>query len=321
MDRRALILVLAFLLDAIIGDPQNPWHPIRLIGAAVGGGAKLFGRLGIKSRAGSFIFGMFLSLAVVAGSYLSVWLIVYLCHTLNDVFGLVIETALCYFVISLKALRVESMSVCKAAQTGDLAAARHRLSYIVGRDTECLDFPAIINAAVETVAENFADGVIAPMFFIFLGGAPLGFAYKAVNTLDSMLGYRNERFEYFGKFAARLDDAAGFIPARLAALLMLAASPVVGLNVKNAARVFARDRYNHKSPNSAQSESVCAGALGLRLGGPSFYGAKLVTKPYIGDALNAPEARDIARANRLVFAAALLPVVAAAIYCIIRRLP
>ena len=212
---------------------------------------------------------------------------------------------MCYFIIAPRALKDESMLVYLRLNDSDIEGARKYLSYIVGRDTAELGIPEIVKAAVETVAENLGDGVIAPLLFILLGGAPLGFAYKAVNTLDSMIGYRNEEFEYFGKFAARLDDVVNFVPARLSAILMILGSVFVGGDVKSAVKIYIRDRRNHKSPNSAHTEAVCAGALGLRLGGDNYYKGILVHKPTIGDNINEPEPKHIIAANRLMYAATI----------------
>jgi adenosylcobinamide-phosphate synthase len=189
------------------------------------------------------------------------------------------------------------------AAEGSLPKARRAVSMIVGRDTENLDREGVIRAAVETVAENTADGVIAPLFYLALGGAVGGMAYKAINTMDSMLGYKNERYQYFGTAAARLDDAAGFIPARLSGLLLVAAAGLTGMDAAGAWRIFCRDRYAHKSPNSAQSESAVAGALGVQLAGDAVYGGMVVHKPTIGDHCREIEAEDIPRACRLMYTA------------------
>ena len=198
------------------------------------------------------------------------------------------------------------MYVHDALVSGDIPLAKTKLSYIVGRDTKNLSYSEIAKAAVETVAENLSDGVIAPLFYVLLGGVPLGYAYKAINTLDSMIGYRNKTFVQFGKFAARLDDVVNWIPARLSALLMLAVTPISGGGYRNALRIFLRDRRQHSSPNSGQTEAVCAGALGLQLGGTHAYGGVLVEKPTLGDPMFEAEAIHISRANRLMYAAASL---------------
>jgi len=302
------LIIAAFILDCIIGDPQNPLHPIRFIGNGIGLGIKAYRKAKIKSPALQFISGAVLSLVIIGLAYIIIWLVTQVAYRLNIWAGLVAEAVICYFMIAAKALKDESMKVQRSLVAGDIENARKNLSFIVGRDTQNLDEPEIIKAAVETVAENLSDGVIAPLIFIFIGGAPLCMAYKAVNTLDSMLGYRNEEFEYFGKFAARLDDAVNFVPARISAFLMLFGGIFVGADIKRAARVYARDRSKHNSPNSAQTESVCAGALGLRLGGDNYYRGVLVYKPTIGDDINAPKPEHIAGANRLMYAAAIITV-------------
>jgi cobalamin biosynthesis protein CobD len=309
IDKTSCILIVAFILDCIIGDPQNPFHPIRIIGNGIYLGIKSYKKAKIKSSAVQFILGMLLTLIIIGLSYTVTRFITWGFYHLNFWLGLAAEAVLCYFLIAPKALKDESMKVCRALNAGDIEGARKWLSYIVGRDTETLAEPEIVKAAVETVAENLSDGVIAPLIFICIGGAPLGMAYKAVNTLDSMLGYRNEDFEYFGKFAARIDDVVNFIPARISAVLMILGSFFIGADVKGAGRIYKRDRYNHKSPNSAQTESVCAGALGLCLGGDSYYHGVLVSKPTIGDEIHKPEPKHIAASNRLMYAAAIIAVV------------
>jgi adenosylcobinamide-phosphate synthase len=198
------------------------------------------------------------------------------------------------------------MKVYYALKNNDIAEAKYYLSFIVGRDVEKLSGSQIIKAAVETVAENTADGVIAPMIFLMLGGAPLGLFYKGINTLDSMVGYKNEKYINVGRFSAIADDVFNFIPARIAAILMILSSYILKMDYKNAYRIYKRDRYNHKSPNSAQTESVCAGALNLMLGGNSYYGKILVEKPSIGDDNREAEAEDIKRANKLMYATSII---------------
>lgn len=198
------------------------------------------------------------------------------------------------------------MKVYEPIEAGDLAESRKRLSMIVGRDTENLDFEGITKAVVETVAENTSDGVIGPMLFMLIGGAPLAFVYKAINTMDSMIGYKNDKYLYFGRAAARLDDLVNLIPARITGLAMVAVSAPCGLDGKNAAKIFRRDRKNHSSPNSAHPESACAGALGVQLGGDACYFGKRYAKQTIGDALRPVEKEDIKRACRLMYASSAL---------------
>ncbi|MCL2151112.1 MAG: adenosylcobinamide-phosphate synthase CbiB [Coriobacteriia bacterium] len=303
---RLAVIALAMVLDFIIGDPQNPLHPIRLIGLCIAFGIRLHKNSGDKTPAGQFLAGMLLSLLIIAASFGLVLLACRLLYGLNLWAGLVAEAVICYFLIAAKSLKTESMKVYHALVAGDIEQARHWLSYIVGRDTAELDSTAVAQAAVETVAENLSDGVIAPLLFIMIGGAPLGLAYKAINTLDSMIGYRNDDFMYFGRFAARLDDVVNFIPARLAGLLMVVGARFIGASSKDALRIFRRDRNNHLSPNSAQTEAACAGALGLQLGGDHYYHGELVSKPTIGDALAIAQPEHIAAANRLMYAATIL---------------
>ena len=211
---------------------------------------------------------------------------------------------MCWQILAVKSLATESMKVYAALETGDLEASRRAVSMIVGRDTAWLDRDGVTRAAVETVAENTSDGVVAPLVFLALGGAPLGFFYKAVNTMDSMLGYVEPPYKNIGLVPARLDDVMNFLPARLSALLMLAAGALLGMDAKQGWKIFRRDRFNHASPNSAQTESVCAGLLGLRLAGDAWYHGVLHKKPYIGDALRDIEHRDIPRACRLLYGTA-----------------
>jgi len=305
----ALVLIAAFVLDCIIGDPQNPLHPMRIIGRGISLGVRVYRKTGVKNPAVQCIAGAVLTLITVGLSFFIIYLITRGLYRLNFWVGRAAEALICYFIIAAKELKDDSMEIYRDLTAGDIPGARKNLSYIVGRDTEDLDLPDIVKAAVETVAENLSDGVIAPLIFICIGGAPLGMAYKAINTLDSMIGYRNAEFEYFGKFAARLDDAVNFIPSRISALLMILGCVFTGADVKGAARIYIRDRYKHRSPNSAQTEAVCAGALGLRLGGAHNYHGVSVYKPTIGDNIHEPVPEHIISANRLMYAAAIGAVV------------
>ena len=309
IGRIACILFAAFILDSLLGDPQNPIHPIRLIGKLIGIGIKINKRLSKPNRLMQFICGTTLSIIVISIVFTSTYYMCILCYRVNFWLGLAIETILCYFLIAPKSLMDESMAVCHSITIDNLDSARTTLSMIVGRDTETLSQSDIIRAAVETVAENTSDGVIAPLIFICIGGAPLAMAYKTVNTLDSMIGYKNEEFMYFGKFAARLDDVVNYIPARITAFLMILGSVFTRTDTKGAIRVYKRDRQNHNSPNSAQTESVCAGALGISLGGDNYYKGKLVHKPTIGDDSVQPIPKHIIKANQLMYATASIVVV------------
>ena len=234
--------------------------------------------------------------------------ILYLAYHISFYLGLAVESFMCYQILATKSLKVESDRVYREIQTGDIARARKAVSMIVGRDTQNLTIEGVTKAAVETVAENTSDGVIAPLFYMVIGGALLGFGYKAVNTMDSMVGYKNDRYLYFGRTAAKLDDIVNYIPARISALLMVVSCFLCGkeFDGKRAWYIFKRDRCKHASPNSAQTEAVCAGALGIRLAGNASYFGKIVEKPYIGDAERAVETEDIKRTNRLLYATAVL---------------
>ena len=304
-----IAFVLGFFLDLIIGDPHWIYHPVRAIGLVISLLDRLF--LGEKKKENKdreIFCGFVTVIIVVLATFIVTEVILTGCYYLNLYLGLVAEIIMTYFILATKSLATESMKVSKALDKGTLEDGRKAVSMIVGRDTECLDEEGVIKAAVETVAENTSDGIIAPMIFTFLGGPVLGFLYKAVNTMDSMIGYKNDRYLYFGKVAAKLDDIVNFIPARISALLMIIASLIGGkdYSFKNAIKIFKRDRYNHASPNSAQTESVCAGALGVRLAGDASYFGKVVHKPYIGDALRNIERKDIKRACRLMYITAFI---------------
>ena len=293
-----------FLLDFLLGDPYWLPHPIRAIGSLIGWLEHKWNHPEEKnSRKGTVM--VLLVLAVTGSVTFLLWAGAYRVHPL---LGVVVESIMTYQILATKCLKTESMKVYDALQKQDLEAARKAVSMIVGRDTQSLDETGIAKAAIETVAENTSDGVIAPMLYTAIGGPVLGFLYKAVNTMDSMVGYKSERYLYFGRTAARLDDAVNYMPARISAVLMIAACLLSGsdYNTKKAWRIYRRDRYQHASPNSAQTEAVCAGALGIRLAGSASYFGKLVEKPYIGDAERAVETEDIKRANHLLYLTAWL---------------
>lgn len=305
-------LLMGFVIDLIVGDPYWMVHPIRWIGSFIAFlDRKMLGDIG-KSRNSKQEYrrGILMTvIVVVVTATLSIGLLM-LAYYLNCYFGVLVEAIMTAYVLACKSLRVESMKVYSALMADDLEGARYAVSMIVGRDTDSLDEAGITRAAVETVAENTSDGVIAPLVYTAIGGPALGMIYKAVNTMDSMVGYHNNRYEYFGKCAARLDDIANFIPARMAAGFMLAAALLLGkeYSARDGYRIFKRDRFNHKSPNSAQTESVCAGVLGLRLAGDAYYFGQLVKKDYIGDEVRTIEATDIVRSNRLMYATAFVAI-------------
>ena len=227
-------------------------------------------------------------------------------YRLNFYLGVIFESVMSYFIIAPKCLYKESMKIYKELKNNNIKNARVYLSYIVGRDTENLEEEKIIKATVETISENLSDGVIAPLIFLAIGGVPLGMVYKAINTLDSMVGYKNEKFIYFGKFSARLDDVVNFIPARFSAMLMIISSFIAKLNFKNAIKIYIRDRYNHLSPNSAHTEAVCAGALEIQLGGTSTYKGKVVEKKTIGYNIRKANIEDILLANKLMYISTII---------------
>ena len=300
-------------MDMALGDPHWLPHPISLIGRLI---SLLERRLNGRGKGGKgkeekqkeIFRGLLLVILVTGITASTAGLLLSLAYGLHPWLGILVETLMTYQILAAKCLREESMKVCQRLEEGRLKEARSAVAMLVGRDTEQLDEKGIVRAAVETVAENTSDGVIAPLLYTALGGPVLGFFYKAVNTMDSMVGYKNERYRYFGRTAARLDDALNLLPARVSAGLMLMGAALGGrnFNVKNAWLIYLRDRHNHSSPNSAQTEAVCAGALGIRLAGPASYFGQRVEKPYIGEALREVEAKDIRRANRLMYLTAWL---------------
>lgn len=294
----ALPLVLGFVLDAFIGDPHWLPHPIRAVGRLISKLEKIARNekiFGLKSG------GILLGISVAAITTSAALAVLLLCYFVNFWVGIAVESVMCCYLTAAKSLAAESRKVQKALETGDVEAARKAVSMIVGRDTDVLDERGIARAAVETVAENTSDGVTAPIMYIGLFGAAGGFFYKSVNTMDSMIGYKNERYLELGRFAAKLDDALNFIPSRITAILMIFSAFLLKLNAVGAFKIWKRDRLKHASPNSAQTESAAAGALGLRLAGDAYYFGELHRKPFIGDEIRDIEPRDITRANRLMY--------------------
>lgn len=309
MKWSACALVLGFIIDLILGDPHSIPHPVVGIGKLIAALEKLLRRVFPKTKRGEQIAGGVLWLTVVVVSTALPIALLWLCHWVSPWLRLGVESIMCWQILATKSLRDESMKVYHALKTGDIEKSRHAVSMIVGRDTARLDEAGVTRAAVETVAENTSDGVVAPLVFLAVGGAPLGFFYKAVNTMDSMLGYVEPPYKNIGLVPAKMDDVMNFVPARLSALLMLAAGGLLRLNVENGWRVFRRDRFNHASPNSAQTESVCAGLLGLRLAGDAWYHGVLHEKPYIGDEIRPICHEDIPLAGRLLYATAVLSLI------------
>lgn len=306
--------IAGFVLDLLIGDPHFIPHPVRLIGSLISFCDKRLNcdaGYNISEKKLNLIKykrGMLLAFTVIFATFAISVIIIVAAYSINLYAGVIAEAVMTWQILATKCLRVESMRVYDALRTDGVDAGRRAVSMIVGRDTSVLDAAGVTRAAVETIAENTSDGVIAPMLYTAIGGPVLGFVYKAVNTMDSMLGYKNDKYMYFGRFAARLDDVVNFIPARISAYLMIAAAFIGGRQFggKNAYSIFKRDRFNHASPNSAQTESVCAGALRVQLAGDAVYFGKLVKKKYIGDGLREIEYEDIKRANRLMYITAFL---------------
>lgn len=295
-----------FLLDLLVGDPHWLPHPIRLIGSLIAKCSK-WNRAELKKGA-QFWRGVAMTILVVCLTAVVAAAILVVGYWLHPFAGCIMEGIMTYQILATKCLKVESMKVYEALKKDDLEGARYAVSMIVGRDTQVLDATGVAKAAVETVAENTSDGVIAPLIYLAIGGPILGFMYKAINTMDSMVGYKNDKYMYFGRCAAKLDDVVNYIPARISALLMIAVSflPGKAYDGKGAWRIWRRDRRKHASPNSAQTEAVCAGSLGVQLAGDASYFGKIVKKPIIGDALRPVEYEDIKRANGLLYRTAIL---------------
>ena len=302
----ALALVLGFFIDLLVGDPRWLYHPVRIIGNGISFLESCFRRWFPATQKGERMGGFLLVILICAGSALVPLGILYVAYEIHTLLGIGMETFFCYQMLAVKSLKQESMRVFEELEKGDLQGARYAVSMIVGRDTQSLDEAGVTKAAVETVAENTSDGIIAPLFYMAIGGPVLMFFYKGVNTMDSMVGYKNEKYLNFGRYAAKLDDLLNYIPARISAWLMIAGARVLGFDSKNAVKIFKRDRYNHASPNSAQTEAVMAGALDVQLAGNAYYFGKLCEKPTIGDAIRPVEKKDIPRANQLLYVSAAL---------------
>ena len=308
MKLSLLALVLGFILDLIIGDPHGLYHPIRLVGNLI---ALLEKRMNRKKDSPNqqMVMGWLMALIVITLSSGIPLLLLLLAYRIHPVCRLILETIMCWQLLATKSLKDESMKVYRKLKKHDLQGSRHAVSMIVGRDTEVLDESGVTKAAVETVAENTSDGVIAPMLYMAIGGAFLGWMYKSINTMDSMVAYKNERYLYFGRIPAYLDDIANYIPARLAGVMMILASFIVRLDGAHAFAIFKRDRYNHASPNSAQTEAVMAGALNVQLAGDAWYFGELHKKKTIGDDPRPVETEDIVRANKLLYGTAVVSLV------------
>ena len=293
---------IAYVLDLIFGDPQNVVHPVQVIGKIISAGEKVLLRKKYK-----FLAGAVLNIFTVSITYTLMYLISK--SVKISVFFMIIEIYLMYTIFSINSLAREGNRVYRILKEGDIEKARKDLSYLVSRDTEMMDEKMIIRSTMETISENTVDGIVAPMFYMFLGGMPLAMAYKAINTLDSMVGYKNEKYMDFGKFSAKVDDAVNFIPARITGILIVLASMILGYDYKNSLKIFIRDRKNHSSPNSAHSEASVAGALGVQFGGKVSYFGKEINKPTIGDKIKDFELEDIRKNIRIMYVTSFLSLV------------
>lgn len=320
MNGKMIILacVTGFLLDCIFGDPAWMYHPIRVIGNLISvlekGLRKLLcSRIHAseqeKKNRREVLAGGILWILTVSLSFLVPAVLLFAAGKVHPAVRFLLETFWCYQIFAARCLVGESRKVYQKLKEDDLPGARRAVSMIVGRDTENLTAEGVTKAAVETVAENTSDGVTAPLLFLLIGGAPLGFLYKAVNTMDSMLGYKNEKYLYFGRIPAKMDDVFNYIPARLTAWFMVAAAFLAGMDGENAWKIYLRDKRKHASPNSAQSEAVCAGALDVQLAGDAVYFGKIYKKDYIGDAIRKIEPEDILRAGKLMYMTTILMMV------------
>ena len=303
------VCLIGMILDWIFGDPVWLYHPVRIIGKWIAFLEKILRKLAGDQEGNEkklLIAGGILWTLVILASAAVPMGILYLAEKFSPCAAFVLECFWCYQLLAARSLGKESKKVYKKLMQDDLPGARLAVSMIVGRDTENLTVEGVTKAAVETVAENTNDGVIAPLIYMLIGGPVLGFVYKAVNTMDSMLGYKNEKYLYFGRVAAKMDDVAGFIPARISALLMILASCLLGMDGKNALWIWKRDRRKHASPNAAQTEAVCAGALQVQLAGDAWYFGKKHEKDTIGDPIRDIEPRDILRSEKLMIGTEVL---------------
>ena len=313
-----LACITGFLLDCIFGDPVWMYHPIHVIGNLISvlekGLRKLLcSRIHAseqeKKNIREVLAGGILWILTVSLSFLVPAVLLFAAGKVHPAVRFLLETFWCYQIFAARCLVGESKKVYQKLKEDDLPGARRAVSMIVGRDTENLTAEGVTKAAVETVAENTSDGVTAPLLFLLIGGAPLGFLYKAVNTMDSMLGYKNEKYLYFGRIPAKMDDVFNYIPARLTAWFMIVAAFLTGMDGENAWKIYLRDKRKHASPNSAQSEAVCAGALDVQLAGDAVYFGKVYKKDYIGDAIRKIEPEDILRAGKLMYMTTILMMV------------
>lgn len=302
-----LSIYTGYALDLIIGDPYSFPHPVRFIGKLISFVEKQIRKI-TSSDKGLKIAGFFLWLIVVGVTLVSTSIVLGL-FKFNKIAYFLVNAILIYTTLATKCLKDEAVKIYNVLKIGDLEKSRIQLSYIVGRDTTNLSEKEIVRATVETVAENTVDGIIAPLFYGFIGGAPLAMTYKAINTLDSTVGYKNDKYYYLGYASAKIDDIANYIPARLGVILLSLGSLFIGFNFKDALKIGIRHRKNHKSPNCAFSEGAVAGALGIQLGGTNIYFGKPVYKPTIGDKKREIEIEDIIRTNKIMYSSSIISVI------------
>jgi adenosylcobinamide-phosphate synthase len=291
------VICISFALDLIIGDPHKLPHPVRGIGKLIEIGENLLRRTPFNEKTA----GVLLVLSIVFTVFMLAHFIIWVSSTLSPSLSVIASIILIFFSISAKQLCIEGIKVYLYLETNQIENARNQLKNLVGRDTHNLTNPEIIRATIESLAENLTDGIIAPLFYSFIGGAPLAVTYRAINTLDSMVGYKDKKYKNFGWASAKLDDIINFIPARISSLCICLSSFLLKRDLKHTIRIFIRDRRNHPSPNSGYTQSAMAGALGVRLGGKSYYNSKVVIKPYIGDSTRNIISSDIKTSVKLIY--------------------
>lgn len=305
MDKMIFCIITAYILDLILGDPRWFPNPVKYIGLLI---KKLENPIR-KIFSNEKINGIIFAITIIFISILPIWLFVKMVSSLNEMFGILLSVGIMYTTLSVKDLKVESLEVYDALKKKDKDTARTKLSMIVGRDTENLEEKEIVRATVETVAESTVDGILSPLFYGFIGGPILALTYKAINTLDSMVGYKNEKYKYFGWASAKLDDWANFIPARLSAVIFPFAAWLSGKDGLTCWRIILRDRKKNPSPNSGIPEAAIAGTLGIQLGGLNFYNSTPTLKPFISDNINPLEEKHIREAIKIAYLCSALAVI------------
>ena len=302
-----LAIVCGFLIDLAVGDPRWLVHPVVIMGKCISFLEKHLRKVFPETPAGELAAGRVMAWIMVLGTLAVTLALSYACFRIHIILFFVVQTIMCWQAVAVRDLKVESMDVYKYLEPDlDIEKARKQVSRIVGRDTDCLDATGVTKAVIETIAENFSDGVVCPLFYMMIGGGPLAMTYKAVNTMDSMVGYKNDRYLYFGRCGAHMDDVLGYIPSRLAALLWIAAAFMTGNDWRNSYRIWKRDHMKSPSPNSAQTEAACAGSLGVELLGPAYYFGVLHDKQPIGDPTRPVVPSDIKTTITMMYMASFL---------------